>query len=203
MTRQSIRAAFVVLFVGASQLTASAQNKYGPGASDTEIKIGQTMPYSGPLSAAGVIGKSESAYFRMLNEQGGINGRHVTFLSLDDQYAPARTLEQTRRLVEQDEVLAIVGSFGTPTNAATQEYLNARRVPQLFIQAGASRWDDPTHFPWTVPLVNLLRSEARVTPTIYCGQIPGRESPFSTKTTISVGTTSTGCERRLARRPSE
>jgi branched-chain amino acid transport system substrate-binding protein len=105
------------------------------------------MPYSGPLSAAGVIGKSESAYFRMINDQGGINGRHVTFISLDDGYSPSRTLEQTRRLVEQDQVLAIMGSFGTPPNAAIHQYLNTRQVPQLFIQAGAARWKDPAHFP--------------------------------------------------------
>jgi len=117
--------------------------------------------YSGPLSAVSVIGKSESAYFQMINERGGINGRRVNFISVDDGYSPPKTLEQTRRLVEQEDVLAIVGSFGTPTNAAAQKYLNAKQVPQLFIQAGASRWNDPAHFPWTMPLVNLLRSEAR------------------------------------------
>ena len=98
----------------------------------------------------------------MINGQGGINGRRVVSISLDDGYSPPKTLEQTRRLVEQERVLAIVGSFGTPTNAAIQQYLNERGVPQLFIQAGASRWDDPAHFPWTIPLVNLLRSEAKV-----------------------------------------
>jgi ABC-type branched-subunit amino acid transport system substrate-binding protein len=143
-------------------LPAAAQKRYGPGVSDTEIKIGQTMPYSGPLSAVSVIGKSESAYFRMINGQGGINGRRIDFISHDDGYSPPKALEQTRQLVEQEEVLAIMGSFGTPQNAATQKYLNAKGVPQLFIQAGASRWNDPTHFPWTIPLVDLLRSEARV-----------------------------------------
>lgn len=151
-----------VLFLGTSASLASTEKKYGPGASDTEIKIGQTMPYSGPQSAVSVIGRTESAYFEMINKQGGINGRRVTFISLDDGYSPPKTLEQTRRLVEQDEVLAIIGSFGTPTNAAIQKYLNERQVPQLFIQAGASRWNDPTHFPWTMPFVNLLRSEAKV-----------------------------------------
>jgi branched-chain amino acid transport system substrate-binding protein len=165
--RSIILAVFAVLCVDMAVLSASAERKYGPGVSDTEIKIGQTMPYSGPYSAVSTIGKSESAYFQMINAQGGINSRHVTFISLDDEYSPPRTLLQTRRLVEQEDVLAIVGSFGTPTNAATQKYLNARRVPQLFIQAGASRWNDPAHFPWTMPLVNLLRSEAK----LYAGYI--------------------------------
>jgi branched-chain amino acid transport system substrate-binding protein len=154
--------ATTMLLLGTTAIPACAQKKYGPGVSDTEIKIGQTMPYSGPLSAVSVIGKAESAYFQRINQEGGINGRRVTFLSLDDGYNPAKTLEQTRRLIEQDEVLAIVGSFGTPPNSAIQKYLNERHVPQLFIQAGASRWDDPAHFPWTIPFVNLLRSEAKV-----------------------------------------
>lgn len=150
----------IALFDGTSM--ARAEKKYGPGVSDVEIKIGQTMPYSGPASAASVIGKSESAYFKMINERGGINGRRINFISLDDNYSPAKTLEQTRRLVEQDNVLAIMGSSGTPTNAAIQKYLNLNHVPQLFIQSGASRWNDPDHFPWTMPLVYLLRSEAMV-----------------------------------------
>jgi len=168
MTRLSIVLATVAtLCISTGVFPASAEKKFGPGVSDIEIKIGQTMPYSGPLSAASVIGKSESAYFRMINEKGGINGRRVNFISLDDGYSPPKTLEQTRRLVEQDDILAIMGSFGTPPNAAIQAYLNERGVPQLFIQAGASRWDDPAHFPWTIPFVNLLRSEARV----YAGYI--------------------------------
>jgi branched-chain amino acid transport system substrate-binding protein len=152
----------IAISLSAGAPRAGAEPKYGPGATDTEIKIGQTMPYSGPVSAARVIGESEVAYFKMINQQGGINGRLVTLISLDDAYSPAKTLEQTRRLVEQDGVLAIFGSFGTPTNAAIQKYLNSNHVPQLFIQAGASRWNDPSRFPWTIPLVDLLRSEARV-----------------------------------------
>jgi hypothetical protein len=116
------------------------------------------MPYSGAYSAAGAIGRTESAYFKTINAHGGINSRRVRVISLDEEYAPPKTLEQTRRLVEQEDVLAIVGSFGTPTNVATQKYLNKRHVPQLFIQAGASRWNDSVHFPWTMPLVDLLRS---------------------------------------------
>jgi ABC-type branched-subunit amino acid transport system substrate-binding protein len=136
--RGSIAVSAVMLLAMAAP-RAAADTDYGPGVSDSEIRVGQTMPYNGLLSAAGVIGQSEAAYFRMLNEQGGINGRHVVFISRDDQYSPPKTFEETRRLVEQDQVLAIVGSFGTPTNAATQKYLNAKGVPQLFIQAGASR----------------------------------------------------------------
>ncbi|HYM01663.1 MAG TPA: ABC transporter substrate-binding protein, partial [Stellaceae bacterium] len=142
-------------------LAQAAERKYGPGVSDTEIKIGQTMPYSGPLSSAGIIGRTELAYFRMLNEQGGINGRRVVLISLDDGYSPPKTLEQTRRLIEQEQVLALMGSYGTPTNAAVQKYLTAHKVPQLFIQAGASRWNDPAHFPWTTPMVPSIRSEAK------------------------------------------
>jgi len=151
-----------VLCLGTIVSAADADTKYDVGASGSEIRIGQTMPYSGPYSAAGVIGRTEIAYFQMINAHGGINGRHVRFISLDDGYSPPKTLELTRRLVEEESVLAIVGSFGTPTNAAIQTYLNERRVPQLFIQAGASRWNDPAHFPWTMPFVNLLRSEAKV-----------------------------------------
>jgi branched-chain amino acid transport system substrate-binding protein len=162
MTRASIvGAAMTVLCLGIASVPVAAERNYGPGVSDVEIKIGQTMPYSGPVSAGGVIGKIEHAYFEMINHQGGINGRRVNFISLDDSYSPPKTMELTRRLVEQDEVLAILGSFGTPTNAAIQRYLNERHVPQLFIQAAASRWNDPTHFPWTMPLVNLVRAEAK------------------------------------------
>jgi branched-chain amino acid transport system substrate-binding protein len=138
-----------------------AAQTYGPGVTNSEIKIGQTMPYSGPLSAAGIIGRTELAYFHMINDQGGINGRRVNLISLDDGFLPPKTAEQTRRLVEQDQVLALIGSFGTPTNAAVQKYLTDRKVPQVFIQAGASRWNDPEHFPWTIPIVLLLRTEAK------------------------------------------
>jgi len=167
--RFAILASVATVWVGAPVFAADVARKYGPGVSDTEITIGQTMPYSGAYSAAGAIGRTESAYFKTINAHGGINGRRVRFISLDDEYSPSKTLEQTRRLVEQEDVLAIVGSFGTPTNAAIQKYLNERCVPQLFIQAGASRWNDPMHFPWTMPLVDLLRSEAK----LYAGNHPG------------------------------
>jgi branched-chain amino acid transport system substrate-binding protein len=129
---------------------AEAQQRYDPGASDGEIRIGQTMPYSGPASAYGTIGRAQAAYFQMINEQGGINGRKIALISLDDGYSPARTVEQVRRLVEQDQVLMIFQSLGTPSNTAIQKYLNARKVPQLFVATGATRWGDPASYPWTM-----------------------------------------------------
>ena len=131
--------------------SAWAQKKYDPGASDTEIKIGQTMPYSGPASAYGSQGKTTLAYFKMLNSKGGINGRKVNLLSLDDGYSPPKTIEQTRKMVEQDEVLAIMNALGTPTNSATHKYLNQKKVPQLLISSGASKWNDPKNNPWSTP----------------------------------------------------
>ncbi len=142
--------------------TAAAQKKYSPGASDTEIRIGQTMPYSGPASAYGVIGKAHAAYFAMINEQGGINGRKINFLSLDDGYSPPKTVEQTRKLVEQDEVLLIFQSLGTPTNTAIQKYLNVKKVPHLFLATGANKWSDPKNFPWTMGFNPSYQAEARI-----------------------------------------
>ena len=125
----------------------AAQKKYDPGASDSEIKLGQTMPYSGPLSGFITLAKAEIAYFQMINDQGGVNGRKITMISLDDGFSPPKTVEQTRRLVEQDQVLAISGSLGTATNASVQKYLNTKKVPQLFLATGASRWNDPEELP--------------------------------------------------------
>ncbi len=141
---------------------AVAQKKYDPGVSDTEIKVGQTMPYSGPASAYGTIGRAEVAYFQMINEQGGINGRKITLISLDDGYSPPRTVEQIRRLVEQDEVLAIFQSLGTPSNTAIQKYLNAKRVPQLFAATGATKWGDPQNFPWTIGWQPSYQAEGHI-----------------------------------------
>jgi branched-chain amino acid transport system substrate-binding protein len=129
---------------------AFAQKRYDPGASDFEIKIGQTMPYSGPASAYGTIGKVEAAYFHLINDEGGINGRKINFLSMDDGYSPPKTVEMTRKLVEQDEVLLMFQSLGTGPNTAVQKYLNAKKVPQLFVATGASKWNDPKDFPWTM-----------------------------------------------------
>jgi branched-chain amino acid transport system substrate-binding protein len=131
-------------------LPALAEKKYDPGVTDTEIKIGQTMPYSGPLSAFGTIGRAEVAYFEMINARGGVNGRKIKLLSLDDGYSPPRTIEQTRKLVESDEVLLLFSSFGTPTNTAAMKYLNSKNVPQLFIAATGMKWGDPKNFPWTM-----------------------------------------------------
>lgn len=141
---------------------AEAQKKYDPGASDSEIKIGQTMSYSGPLSAFGLEGRVEAAYFAMLNEKGGINGRKVTLLSLDDGYSPPKTVEQTRKLVELENVLAIVSSLGTAPNIAIQKYLNAKKVPQLLVLSGVSRWDDPEGSPWTMSFLPAYESEAKI-----------------------------------------
>jgi branched-chain amino acid transport system substrate-binding protein len=138
---------------------AAAEKKYGPGASDTEIKIGQTMPYSGPSSIWSMVGRVESAYFDDVNAAGGINGRKVTWISLDDGYSPPKAVEQIRRLVEQDQVLAIMGSLGTATNMAVQRYLNGKKVPQALIATGTSHWNDPKDFPWTVPMLPLYSTE--------------------------------------------
>jgi branched-chain amino acid transport system substrate-binding protein len=126
---------------------AAAAN--APGITDSEIKIGQTMPYSGPASAYGAIGKAEIAYFKKVNDEGGVNGRKINLLSLDDGYSPPKTVEQIRRLVEQEQVAFIFQSLGTPSNSAIQKYLNDKKVPQLFVATGATKWGDPEHFPWT------------------------------------------------------
>ncbi|ULL00535.1 ABC transporter substrate-binding protein [Bradyrhizobium sp. I71] len=141
--------AALVLTVALST-AASAQKKYDTGASDTEIKIGNIMPYSGPASAYGVIGKTEEAYFRKINAEGGINGRKINFITYDDTYSPPKTVEQARKLVESDEVLLIFNSLGTPPNTAIQKYMNSKKVPQLFVATGATKWNDPQNFPWTM-----------------------------------------------------
>jgi branched-chain amino acid transport system substrate-binding protein len=129
---------------------ASAQKKYDEGASDTEIKIGNTNPYSGNLSAYGTIGKAIDAYFKMVNEQGGINGRKIKFISYDDGYAPPKTVEMVRKLVEEDKVLFVFNTLGTPPNTAIHKYLNQKQIPQLFVATGASKWGNPKEFPWTM-----------------------------------------------------
>src|SRR5260221_7697491 len=139
--------AFVTVAIMAT--AAGAQKKYDPGASDTEIRIGNIMPYSGPASSYGVIGKSEAAYFNKINAEGGINGRKINFISYDDAYSPPKAIEQARKLVEGDEVLLIFHSLGTPTNTAVQGYLNNKGVPQLFLGSGATKFVDPQQFPWT------------------------------------------------------
>jgi branched-chain amino acid transport system substrate-binding protein len=141
---------------------ASAQRKYGPGVTDTEIKIGNIAPYSGPASAFGTLGKVQDAYFRKINSEGGINGRKINFISYDDAYSPPKTVEQARKLVEGDEVLLIFGPIGTPGNIAIHKYMNSKKVPQLFVASGASRWNDPKAFPWTMGWIGTFESEARI-----------------------------------------
>jgi branched-chain amino acid transport system substrate-binding protein len=153
-------AAFALL--AASSGGALAQKKYDTGATDTEIKIGNIMPYSGPASAYGVIGKTEAAYFKKINDAGGINGRKINFISYDDGYSPPKTVEQARKLVESDEVLFIFNSLGTPPNSAIQKYMNAKKVPQLFVATGATKWNDPKDFPWTMGWQPSYQSEARI-----------------------------------------
>jgi branched-chain amino acid transport system substrate-binding protein len=159
MIRQFSALAFSALVLSTG---ASAEKKYGPGVTDTEIKLGQTMPYSGPVSAYGTTGKAEAAYFAKINAEGGVNGRKIRLLSLDDGYNPSRTIEQIRRLVEQEEVLLIFSSFGTAPNTAIVKYLNAKKVPQLFVTSGASEFGDPKNFPWTMGWRANYRSEAIV-----------------------------------------
>ncbi|MBM3545402.1 MAG: ABC transporter substrate-binding protein [Alphaproteobacteria bacterium] len=139
-----------------------AQKKYDPGASDTEIKIGNINPYSGPASAYGLIGKTIDAYFKKINAEGGINGRKVTFISYDDGYSPPKTVEQARKLVESDEVLLVFQSLGTPGNTAIQKYMNGKKVPQLFVATGATQFGNPKDYPWTMGWQPNYQSEGRI-----------------------------------------
>jgi branched-chain amino acid transport system substrate-binding protein len=141
---------------------ASAQKKYDPGASDKEIVIGHTGPYSGPASAYGTIGKAIQAYFNKVNDEGGVNGRKLRLISYDDGYSPPKIVEQTRRLVEQDEVLFIFNQLGTPTNTAIHKYMNAKKVPQLFVATGATKWGDPKNFPWTMGWQPNYQTEGKI-----------------------------------------
>jgi len=152
--------ALILLLAGND--SAVAQKKYDTGATDTEIKIGNIMPYSGPASAWSMIGRTEAAYFRKINAEGGINGRKILFISYDDGYSPPKAVEQARKLVESDEVLLIFHSLGTPTNTAIQKYLNGKKVPQLFVASGATKWNDPKNFPWTMGWQPNYQNEARI-----------------------------------------
>ncbi len=160
--KHAIAAGLSVTGLVVASAVVFAAGQYGPGASDTQIKIGNTMPYSGPASAYGIIGKTEGAYFAMLNEQGGINGRKIDFISRDDGYSPPKTVEQVRQLVEQDQVLLMFSPLGTPTNTAIHGYLNDNKVPQLFIASGADQWNNPKHFPWSMGFIPSYGTEARI-----------------------------------------
>ncbi len=151
-----------IILLAATSTGAIAQKKYDTGATDTEIKIGNIMPYSGPASAYGVIGKTEAAYFKKINAEGGINGRKINFISYDDAYSPPKAVEQARKLVESDEVLFIFNPLGTPSNSAIQKYMNEKKVPQLFVSTGATKWNDPKHFPWTMGWIPNYQSEGRI-----------------------------------------
>jgi len=162
LTRNNIASAVLITLLGFAAPCALAQKMYDTGASDTEIKIGNTMPYSGPASAYGTIGKTEAAYFKMINEQGGVNGRKINFISLDDSYSPPKTVEMVRQLVEQDGVLFLFGTLGTPSNTAIHKYANEKKIPQLFVATGAAKWNDPQHYPWTMGYQPSYQTEAGI-----------------------------------------
>ena len=161
-----------VAILAAASSGALAQKKYDVGATDTEIKIGNIMPYSGPASAYGVIGKTEAAYFKKINDAGGINGRKINFISYDDGYSPPKTVEQARKLVESDEVLLIFNALGTPPNSAIHKYMNANKVPQLFVATGATKWNDPKEFPWTMGWQPSYQSETQIYAKYILKQMP-------------------------------
>jgi branched-chain amino acid transport system substrate-binding protein len=161
-SRQRRIATLATAVIAITSGSALAQKKYDTGASDTEIKVGNIIPYSGPASAYGVIGKTEEAYFKKINAEGGINGRKINFVSYDDAYSPPKAVEQVRKLVESDEVLLVFNPLGTPSNSAIQKYLNAKKVPQLFVATGATKWNDPKDFPWTMGWQPSYQSEAHI-----------------------------------------
>src|SRR5499427_2291318 len=168
------RSTALALTLSATFATPSfAQKQYDTGASDTEIKVGQTVPLSGPASAYGSIGKVQAAYIRMINEQGGVNGRKINLIQYDDGYSPPKTVEQVRKLIESDEVFLVFNALGTLTQTAVQKYQNAKRVPQLFVATGASKWNDPKDFPWTMGLQPSYRVEARIFAKYILKEKPG------------------------------
>src|ERR1700710_475304 len=173
-TQQHRIAAFstAVIAFAAFSGSALAQKKYDTGATDTEIKIGNIMPYSGPASAYGVIGKTEAAFFKKINDAGGINGRKINFISYDDTYSPPKTVEQARKLVESDEVLFIFNGLGTPPNSAIQKYMNMKKVPQLFVATGATKWNDPKDFPWTMGWQPSYQSETQIYAKYILNNLP-------------------------------
>ncbi|MBR0792481.1 ABC transporter substrate-binding protein [Bradyrhizobium manausense] len=162
VTGKLAAASLALALIAATTSIASAQKKYDTGATDTEIKIGNIMPYSGPASAYGIIGRTEAAYFKKINDEGGINGRKINYISYDDAYSPPKTVEQARKLVESDEVLFIFNSLGTPPNSAIHKYMNTKKVPQLFVATGATKWNDPQNFPWTMGWQPNYQSETQI-----------------------------------------
>src|ERR1700748_1836006 len=172
--KTATKLALTALLATAVATAAQAQKKYDPGATDTEIKVGNIMPYSGPASAYATIGRTEKAYFDKLNAEGGINGRKINFISYDDAYSPPKAVEQARKLVESDEVLLVFNPLGTPGNTAIQKYMNAKRVPQLFVSTGAAKWYDPKNFPWTMGWQPNYQTEARIYAAYILKQLPGK-----------------------------
>ena len=162
LTRRRIAATLLGLAMATSATAALAQKKYDTGASDSEIKIGNILPYSGPASAYGVVGKAMGAVFKKVNDEGGINGRKINFISYDDAYSPPKAVEQARKLIESDEVLLLFGTLGTASNTAIQKYVNSKKVPQLFVATGATKWNDPKAFPWTMGWLPSYQSESRI-----------------------------------------
>ncbi|MBC9877855.1 ABC transporter substrate-binding protein [Bradyrhizobium sp. INPA01-394B] len=162
VTGKLAAASLALALIAATTSIASAQKKYDTGATDTEIKVGNIMPYSGPASAYGLIGRTEAAYFKKINEEGGINGRKINFISYDDAYSPPKAVEQARKLVESDEVLFIFNSLGTPSNSAIQKYMNSKKVPQILVATGATKWNDPKNFPWTMGWQPSYQSETQI-----------------------------------------
>ena len=167
------RALFTVALLAAVSQASHAEKKVDPGASDTEIKIGSTNPYSGPASAYGTIGRAEAAYFKMINDQGGVNGRKIRFISLDDGYSPPRTVEQVRKLVEQEQVLLLAGTLGTPPNSAIHKYVNVKGIPHIFVNTGATKWGDPKNFPWTMGFNLNYQAEGHIYANYILENKPG------------------------------
>jgi branched-chain amino acid transport system substrate-binding protein len=167
-------AALAALLAVSVASAAHAQKKYDPGATDTEIKVGNIMPYSGPASAYATIGKTEDAYFKKINAEGGINGRKINFISYDDGYSPPKAVEQARKLVEADEVLLVFNPLGTPSNSAIQKYMNTKKVPQIFVSSGAAKWNDPKNFPWTIGWQPSYQVEARIYAAYILKNYPGK-----------------------------
>jgi len=172
LNRRNFVVSAAALAIALAYGPANAAGKYDPGASDTEIKIGNTNPYSGPASAYGTIGKGIAAYWKMVNAEGGINGRKINFISLDDSYSPPKAVEQIRKLVEQEKVLFVFQSLGTPTNTAIHKYMNAKKVPQLFVATGASKWGQPKKFPWTMGWQPTYPSESKIYATYLLNNKP-------------------------------
>jgi ABC-type branched-subunit amino acid transport system substrate-binding protein len=170
---RSIAIALICAVATLAAQPAFAQKKYDVGATDAEIKLGNIVPYSGPASAFGSVGKVQAGFFRMINEQGGINGRKINYISYDDAYNPAKAVEQARKLVENDEVLAMFAILGTASNSAIQKYLNSRKVPHLFVVSGATRWNDPNNFPWTIGYLPSYQAEARIYAKYILRERPG------------------------------